>query len=195
VYFSDTSLDVPGPWRLKKIGRHHPGNVLEGKRFKCQPHKHLGDVEYSIWQDANIVMRASPQWFVQHLKNADVALFAHPDRKCLYREAKVCMNWKLDRAERIYPQLDRYVKEGMPRRWGLFDCSFIVRRHTDEINGMGEMWWNEIRNNSRRDQLSFPYCAWKLGVKIAVISGCPRRGGKNPLLRYHHHRLRKRLYK
>ena len=33
-----------------------------------------------------------------------------------------------------------------------------------------EKWWNQIKNFSKRDQLSFNYVVWKTGIKIKYIS-------------------------
>ena len=45
----------------------------------------------------------------------------------------------------------------------------ILRRHTDAIRRLNEAWWNEIVRGSRRDQLSFNYVAWKLGLSYATF--------------------------
>ena len=47
----------------------------------------------------------------------------------------------------------------------------MVRKHNkkDCIELM-EKWWNEINNYSHRDQLSFNYIVWKLGIKIKYYS-------------------------
>ena len=34
-----------------------------------------------------------------------------------------------------------------------------------------EDWWTEIKYGSKRDQLSFNYSAWKLGIKFNYILG------------------------
>ena len=40
-----------------------------------------------------------------------------------------------------------------------------------EIIKLNELWWHEICNGSRRDQLSFDYCCWKLGIKYKHMDG------------------------
>ena len=37
-----------------------------------------------------------------------------------------------------------------------------------------ENWWTEIKYNSKRDQLSFNYVAWKHKVKFNYIEGDSR---------------------
>ena len=53
------------------------------------------------------------------------------------------------------------------------DCtanSILLRRHnSDDIVKLSDMWWEEISNFSRRDQLSFCYCLWKLSMKYYLL--------------------------
>jgi hypothetical protein len=190
VCFSDTDLPAVRPWEIRRVKRHHPENVLEGKRFKCQPHKHLPNYDYSIWMDANVVLKVNPMQLLHWLGDADIALFRHPDRKCLYAEARACLGLRLDKPRRINEQIRRYKREGYDKSFGLYDCSFIIRKNTPEVNALGEAWWAEIRANSRRDQISFPYICWKCGIRPKIITkGNSRRG--NPYIRHRHHRKKR----
>ena len=51
----------------------------------------------------------------------------------------------------------------------------ILRRHNEEdCIKLMESWWTEIQYNSKRDQLSFNYVAWKNKVKFNYIEGDSR---------------------
>ena len=51
----------------------------------------------------------------------------------------------------------------------------ILRRHNSEdVRRAMEYWWNELKNNSRRDQLSFNYSAWKNKLDFIYIEGDSR---------------------
>ena len=54
----------------------------------------------------------------------------------------------------------------------------MLRRHNekDVIDTM-EMWWEEIKYGSRRDQLSFNYCAWKSNLNFVYLKGDIRNDG------------------
>jgi hypothetical protein len=39
-----------------------------------------------------------------------------------------------------------------------------LRRHTQAVRAFNEAWWTEIVRGSWRDQLSFDYISWKLGI-------------------------------
>ena len=53
------------------------------------------------------------------------------------------------------------------RFFGLVEAPVILRRHTAAIRALNEAWWAELVRGSRRDQLSFNYVAWKLGLSHA----------------------------
>ena len=190
VCFADVRPEMAGGWELRIIPRVHGESVMEGKRFKCLPHRRLPNYDYSIWMDANIRMTAPPLFFLQFLRSADIALMPHPDRRCAYREAKICRDYRLDKLSRIKAQEARYRRAGFPERWGLWDCSFIVRRHTPEVNVLGELWYEEIRKGSARDQISFPFVCWKMGIRVANLPF--RRGRKNKYVRHRRHRKKRR---
>jgi hypothetical protein len=103
------------------------------------------------------------------LREADMAVFVHPDRNCLYKEAEVCKKLRLDEATKIQTQINKYKKEGMPAGAGLFECTILLRRHTEAVKRFNEMWWSEISNGSKRDQISFPYVLKKSNVKLVNL--------------------------
>lgn len=69
-----------------------------------------------------------------------------------------------DDKETILKQMNRYIQEGFPRDFGSAANGAIVREHADPVCiRIMETWWQEVRNGSRRDQLSFWYSVWKNG--------------------------------
>jgi hypothetical protein len=57
-----------------------------------------------------------------------------------------------------------------PDKYGLLESCLIIRKHNDKncINIM-DKWFNEIKNYSHRDQLSFNYIIWKKKYKILSV--------------------------
>jgi hypothetical protein len=75
----------------------------------------------------------------------------------------------------MYKQVKRYEDEGYPRQNGLGTTMVLVRRHNEkDCIKLMENWWTEIKYNSKRDQLSFNYIAWKYKVKFNYIDGDSR---------------------
>jgi len=111
-------------------------------------------------------------------------------RNCAYEEAQTILdlgakNMKLtpgrgmynykDNPKIIVKQFDKYSKLNYPENNGLITGMVILRRHNEKdcIQTM-EDWWKEIKYGSKRDQLSFNYCAWKNDLKFNYMDGDSR---------------------
>ena len=75
----------------------------------------------------------------------------------------------------IQKQMTKYHMLGFPKDKGLITGMVILRRHNEKdcIETM-EDWWTEIKYGSKRDQLSFNYCAWKNDLKFNYMLGDSR---------------------
>ena len=171
-------------------------NNRNAKRFKILPHRYLQDYEYSIFIDGNMGIRGNLDELIdKYLSDSNVAFFSHNNneldaRDCVYKEAQTILdlgskNMKLtpergmlnykDDPKIIIKQFDKYAKLGYPQNNGLITGMVILRRHNEKdcIKTM-EDWWTEIKYNSKRDQLSFNYCAWKNDLKFHYMEGDSR---------------------
>lgn len=176
VAFTDggwVGLDhVVSGWDILPAMNHYTDPVRNAKIYKVVPHWFF-DTEYSLWVDANFTVNVDMDEIIKLLPDdADMGLYVHSDRDCIYDEAEVCKVYH-DK-ELIQPQMDRYRAEGYPVHNGLHSCSVILRKHTKKMAEFNELWWREIQLGSRRDQLSFDYCVWKSGVKVHNLPGLVR---------------------
>jgi hypothetical protein len=129
---------------------------LNAKIYKVLSHQFV-DADVSVWVDGNVQLLVSPEELVS-LMSGDACAFRHWDRDCIYDEARVCIRSRLDNADTIRQQMDKYQREGFPKHAGLAAASVLMRRHTPEVCRMNERWWAEICTHSIRDQLSLPVC-------------------------------------
>jgi len=67
--------------------------------------------------------------------------------------------------------MERYRALGYPSHNGLHAAFFIIRRNCDAMMDFNNMWWQEVKKGSVRDQLSFDYVCWEFGIKPKVIPG------------------------
>ena len=161
---------VKPKWDDRRTARH----------YKTLPHRYLPDADVSIWTDANVRMRMHPLELIKrYLKDHDLVTFTHWDRNCLYPEGAFCAKIGKDTRAVLEAQMARYRQEGMPGGWGLAATRVVIRRNTERIRELDEAWWTEIEHGSLRDQVSFPYVCWKLGMRWGVLPGrcCPRNTG------------------
>lgn len=175
VAFTDEAPGTRLGWQVRPVCQQHDSPRLNAKRHQVMPHLDFPDVEYSLYHDGTHTLqeRIDPERLVEvYLQNTDLATFRHNHgRDCAYDEAEVCVAKLLDDPDRIRDQMARYRAAGFPEHAGLPGITLLLRRHTERVATFNEAWWAEIRRGSSRDQLSFPYVAWKLGIKWTPIPG------------------------
>lgn len=158
-------------WDLKVI--HPDGDPRRKARLiKTLAHRNFPDAEYSLWLDGCLTL-LTPYWlFVDRfLSEHDICVFEHMQRSCVYRELEACIRLNKDEPKVMRDQVNRYRREGYPYNNGLGETTAVLRRHTPKIAELNELWWEEIQRGSLRDQLSFDYCCWKLGIEYATFEG------------------------
>ena len=75
----------------------------------------------------------------------------------------------------IEKQIKKYHNEGYPSNNGLINGGVILRKHNEnDCIKVMENWWEEIKYNSKRDQLSFNYVAWKNNFNFNYLEGHDR---------------------
>jgi hypothetical protein len=86
----------------------------------------------------------------------------HNIRDCTYQEGLECIGKNKDSHNIIEKQILQYKSESFSEHYGLSENSVLLRKHNDEnIIKLMELWWNEVNNKSKRDQLSLQYAIWK----------------------------------
>lgn len=161
--------------------------IKRNRYIKMHPHLFLTQYKYSIYIDGNIEILEDVSSFV-HANKSGISAFMHPNRECLFYEGITIVNYKRVVASDVCKQLSRYLREGMPVRYGLPEMPVIARCHmqTECINIM-EDWWNEFNSEAQRDQLSFMYVMWKNGMKLSDITSLGKDVRKSSKLIQHKH--------
>lgn len=185
--FTDGQMRPIEGWEYKTIFSGEDPKQ-SNRHCKILVHEHLG-VEYSIYHDGNIKMFIDPGEAIERwLRDADIAVFAHPDRDCVYDEAMACIEQGRAQPGAVGDQMARYRQEGYPEGVGLAACWVLVRRHTPEVKRFNEAWWAEYAKGAKRDQLSFNHTCWKLGMRYTTIPGNLFKGTSDAFRRTAHKR-------
>ncbi len=144
------------------------------RRAKLRPHAYFPEAEWSIWLDNKSRLLTPPGQIIETLKaHSDAAFHAFPHfrRDCVYQEGQAVWENGLDDHQLVKQRLDIYRAEAVPERSGLIEGHFIVRRHHEPaVARFGDRWMEHVLRYSRRDQLSFPYLAHKLGFRYHLIT-------------------------
>jgi hypothetical protein len=188
ICFTDSDRYKSDIWDIRKITPlyTHRGN---DKKYKILPHRFLSEYDFSIYIDGDLKITLDLNPLAQNYINFPVSGLDHTlcginttgtlnVRNCLYDEAKF-IKWLgdnhpqkhyKDNLEIIFNQMEKYQLEGYPPKNGLVRTSLIMRNHNSlEVIQVMEDWWEEIKYESKRDQLSFPYACWKNNFKYNLI--------------------------
>ena len=75
--------------------------------------------------------------------------------------------------------MKRYKDEGFPANYGLVQTNVMIRKHNEQYSkDLMEKWWEELKDYSHMDQLSFNYALWKIGnngFKYLIKTTCNSR--------------------
>lgn len=169
--FTDRPREAPG-WRQIIIDSEPTDNNLKAKVFKVLPHLHLQDYTHSMFVDANTVFLGRLTeliWLC--LLSGDFVMWQHPLRDDAYMEVNTIIAHRRHEPVGVIDQVSHYSKEGLPSNTGLFEASFIWRRHgAPEVIALMEQWWGQIGQFSKRDQISLAYLVWKTRQQPQLLS-------------------------
>jgi len=186
LFTDDATLRAPG-WRTVVFSPAFDDPRKSAKIFKVLPHRYLAPYRVSVWVDGTCCPRRDPRPWIASVLKSGIATFAHPERNCIYDEARICIERGFER-DVIEAQVARYREAGYPAHHGLNTCTIIAREHNaSHIAAAMEEWWQEIERGSIRDQLSFNYVLWRRGLVSDLIPGHVY---WNPMFRYAPHGAR-----
>jgi hypothetical protein len=179
VCFTDNEKLNAKHWKMIYLPSRPGDPAILNRKVKVLPHLFLPEYEYSIYIDGNVDITGNLQELIsKYLGTQQIAFFSHPERNCIYEEAKILKElssqgrYTRGNGDVIEKQMDKYKGFGYPVNNGLIAGGIILRRHNhpDIIRAM-ECWWEELNAHSKRDQLSFNYVAWQNSLEYAIIDG------------------------
>jgi hypothetical protein len=168
ICFTDQKNINSPIWKIVHVESKHLSNSLMNRQFKLLPHKYFSDYEYSLYIDANILIKNNPNdLLMKYLTINRFAAPKHLTRDCIYSEAKECIALNRMTFKSAVAQMKKYKRAGMPESFGLTENGIMFRRHNaPKMIMLTQDWWNELTHENQRDQLSLPYMLWKHGEPI-----------------------------
>jgi len=160
-------------WDIRYVDQPVPGdNPRSAYYFKTNPHIVWKDSDYdmSIWLDSSMNKLDTNKLYAMAEKfskcSESIYIEKHPGRNCIYEELEINCQLNKDDIQAMRDHVGQYRKEGMPTNAGLVETGMQLRRHNDpELIRFQELLWHEMTTKTRRDQLSWTYCAWKLNFR------------------------------
>lgn len=174
ILFTDNKYFKSNIWEVNHVDfiDKNLDNRRKARFIKLNPHLVLPNHDISIWIDHCYKPKFNnAEEFLKEIGffNNDIMSYKHDVRQCIYSESEEVKQQKLDYVDIINSQMSKYRIEGFPRNYGLFDSGFTIRKNSTFVNEFNDIWWNEVKNFSARDQLSQVYSSWKSGVEIKPI--------------------------
>ncbi len=195
-YYVFTDMEVNDKSIWKKVEYIFPfyigeSAVLKNRYVKMHPHIFFKEYRYSIYIDGNLQILSEISQMVKKFNSEiGIALHKHPSNKSVYEEIKY--NIKLGNitnkeGKRIS---SRFKEEGMPEKYGMFECNVILRENSNSICiKLMEDWWKEFFDGIRRDQFYFTYVLWRNGYIFEDITILGENINANPMfIRYEHNK-------
>ena len=173
LFSNDIKEDRVGVWQVRPIAYTNPDNTRICRYVKTHPEELLPGYDASVWMDSNIRIMTSAVYerIVELYESGSlIASINHPERDCIYDEAFIVIAWGVELEKIVIDWCHKLRKENYPKHNGLYETNVMFRAHTNEkIQAVDTMWWDCIEKYSKRDQLSFNYVLWKLGINCDYI--------------------------
>ena len=196
ICFTDSDEYKSSIWNVIKVPSIYEDSTRNARKYKLLPHRFLSNYDFSIWVDGDLKITSDLNPLAQKYiligqdEQPVLSVLDHSlcgvkttgslnSRTCIYDEASF-IKWLgdnhprgqyKDNIEIILSQMYRYQQEGYPAKNGLARTSMLTRnQNNSEIIKVMEDWWTELKYNSKRDQLSFPYVCWKNQFNYNFIS-------------------------
>jgi hypothetical protein len=168
-----TEIAPPGPWEIRPLCREFTDQNRNAKFHKVLSHVQFPDEEITIWIDGSVRILDTQRLpeLVSRLGEADLGVFEHRTRTCVYQEAATCLTEKLDDPAVIWRTACEYTRNDVASNRGLWECSLLIRRNTEGVREFNQRWWHHIQTGSRRDQLSFDRAVGDSGIRRIALGG------------------------
>ena len=172
VFFTDNKELIKkkqvGHWRIRPLVYKKSTNVKNARWHKVNAHILFPEYEYSLWCDANIIIKKDDVYnkieeFIS--KGVQFSVPLHPERICIYEEGQIIKELKIDTEKTVDKELKFLIKQKYPINNGLHETCILFRKH-NEIKNVLTSWWKMIYKYSKRDQLSFDYVMWKENICV-----------------------------
>ena len=170
--FTDNKQLSSPTWKFKELNVPLVAAEKASRLPKAKPHDFFPEHEFSIYIDNTVVFKRLP--CKADIQGKIFAGFKHPWRSNPSDEADIIVKSGLDEYDVIAKQLDFYNQIGYPltevKQLTAGTC--IIRKHmNDDVKNFGDLWWQQILQFSKRDQVSLDLCAQISNCKIEYLEG------------------------
>jgi len=174
LFSNDILKSNVGIWSIRRFEYYNPDSTRVCRYIKTHPELLMPEYEFYVWIDLNVQIQTDfiyQQAIYLYNQRVIASGMFHPYRGCIYEEGFAVMNMIVEHENVVVDWCHFLRKERYPRKNGLVETNVLFRINDEATQSLNRLWWDCINNYSRRDQLSFNYCLWKLNIPLVYFSG------------------------
>lgn len=176
-------------YTIKVVDRKYSDVTKNARDIKVNGFEGFDKFDTAIWHDSSVQMHCNKLSELSAMGETHTLSAFHHVRYCVYLETIACIDQKKDSPIRLTAQVYRYFREGFPANFGLHETTIMVINVNRYLpSDLRKIWWNEIANRSRRDQISLPYARWKSGEEVGLLAHWTAKGHDNEFSTHIGHR-------
>lgn len=156
--------DMINGWTVIHLNDVFDDPFIANRYCKMHPYELFEGYDLAIYLDGNILPVSDISRFgvCAQISKTGIAAHGHPERTCLYDEAKTCLLKQRGNPQAIKKWIERLDREQMPHSYGLLEMGVIYYDlHNNNMLTLAEQWWELLlESKTKRDQIVLPYVAW-----------------------------------
>ena len=174
ICFNDGSIKfTTDQWENCNTIFEHNDPRMVARYHKLNPSKVLPEHTWSMWIDGSMLPKVRVVDLITWMKATDNGAYGvrrHPGWNCIYDEAKAIAHHGFEDQDILDKVVARYKKEGFPEQFGMHETGVLIRLNVPRVIAFDKLWWNEVAENSKRDQMSFDYLLWREQTQVAQLN-------------------------
>lgn len=151
-------------WEIIKTKPIIEGDSSRSSRFIKIMRVPLDD-EIIIWVDGCVEIVGDMNKLIAEIPNCPLVLQLHPHHTTLEKELIACIGAKKDEEKLMRQQISRY---NIKTPYTLTHNNIIIKR--GDVKEAMSLWWEEVKNWSKRDQLSFVWSMQQTNQQYCTIT-------------------------
>jgi hypothetical protein len=188
---TDQNLPDNSIWKKKNVDLSIVdgfSNREKNRYYKMHSYDLFPEYDYCVYLDANINIYGKLSELIQYVDpESGIGIHNMPNRGNVYEEIFARSLIDPRDGDVLKRQKNDYRQMGFINEEGMFECNVIITKAGEMSNKIMNRWWKEYQKYPARDQVSFPFVLWELGIsqdKIGIIGNCVR---LNPYFRIKEH--------
>lgn len=161
ICYTDQPL-VSNIWKIINVSVMEEGEAKTSKYYKImQPTEGYDKI---IWVDGSMKIIGDTAKFISLLPDCNIVTSKHRVFPTIEKELNACLQMKKDEPDIMKSQVKEYTFNNPYTH-----CqNGIMVKYGDVSNAMS-IWWEEVRNKSKRDQLSFEWSMEQANQKYCTF--------------------------